>query len=197
MAIDLSFFHLNNISDTCSVWNLLSSRLLYSVACSAGCNFNLTYFVYYECLHKPRKNPTNRELELQERLRKESEKGQFAPYHLQIEDLQDVMILERRMKLSKGELSCIAFAKKTNQAFLTDDQKARKLAGEVMDRNKIQTTPHLFGWLYFTKHLGNGDKDSIIKEHSSFSRPLEPYFESMYQEALRCRIMASSPNRAN
>jgi len=194
MRIDPSYFHLNNVADTCSVWNVLSFRLLYATASSAGCTFCLTYFVYYECLHKPRNEPTREELELQDRLRKECQKGAFPSYPLDIEDLQDVSLLERRKKLSKGELSSIAFAKKTQQAFLTDDQKARKLACEVMDRNKVQTTPHLFGWLCFTNRLGDGDKDVICEEHTRFNRPLAPYLEIVYQDALRCRLMALSPN---
>ncbi|MGB6378035.1 MAG: hypothetical protein WBG24_15075 [Syntrophobacteria bacterium] len=193
MAIDPSRFELHNVADTCAVWNVLSSRILYSTASSAGCGFCLTQFVYYECLFKPRSNPTKEELELQDRLRRERAKGDFRLFSLNIDDLQDVVLLENRNRLSKGELSSIAFAIKTQQAFLTDDQKARKLATEVMDSAKVQTTPHLFGWLCFTSRLGDGDKDTICKEHIKFNRPLAQYFEIMYQEALRCRLMAHKP----
>jgi hypothetical protein len=192
MAIDPSHFELNNVTDTCAVWNVLSSLVLYSNASSAGCSFCLTQFVYYECLFKPRTNPTQEELDLQDRLRHERSKGAFQAYHLDIEDLQDIIILESRRRLSKGELSSIAFARKTRQAFLTDDQKARNLARQVIDRTMVQTTPHLFGWLCFINHLGDGDKDRIIHEHSQFNRPLSPYFEEMYHEALRCRLMSRS-----
>jgi len=193
MAVDPSQFELNNVADTCAVWNLLSSRVLYLAALSKGCSFCMTYFVYYECLFKPRKNPTEKEIELQERLRRQYSEDIFPSFHLDIEDLQDVIVLENRERLSKGELSSIAFSIKTQQAFLTDDQKARKLAGEVMDSNKVQTTPHLFGWLCFTNRLGDGDKDNIIQEHRQFNRPLAPYFEEMYMEALRCRLMVHKP----
>jgi hypothetical protein len=96
------------------------------------------------------------------------------------------------MSLSKGELSSVAFAKKTRQAFLTDDQKARLLAREVIGRSMVQTTPHLFGWLYFNRRLGEGDKDAIIAEHKSLGRPLAKHFEAMYEEAMRCRLMVRS-----
>ena len=190
MTVDPSHFELHNVTDTCAVWNVLSSLIFYTNASSAGCRFCLTYFVYYECLFKPRSNPTQEELDLQDRLRKERSKGAFQSHHLDIEDLQDIIILENSKRLSKGELSSIAFARKTRLAFLTDDQKGRKLAEQVMDRNKVQTTPHLFGWLYFTNRLGDRDKDRIIQEHSQFSRPLAVCFEEMYQEALRCRLMS-------
>ena len=191
--INPSQFELHNVTDTCSVWNVLSSLILYTNASFAGCEFCLTYFVYYECLFKPRRNPTKEELLLKDRLRNERSEGAFQTYHLDIEDLQDIIILENRKRLSKGELSSIAFARKTRQAFLTDDQKARKLASQVMDRTKVQTTPHLFGWLYFTNRLGDRDKDQVIQEHCHFRRPLASYFEEMYQEALRCRLMTHEP----
>jgi len=140
----------------------------------------------------PRKNPSKKDVELQDRFRNECRRGAFSSHHLDIEDLQDVMILENRKKLSKGELSSIAFAKKTRQAVLTDDQKARKLAEQVMDRQMVQTTPHLFGWLYFTNRLSDGDRAEIIAEHEKYNGRLAPYFEIMYREALRCRLMAQS-----
>src|SRR6266498_1749955 len=93
MAINPSRFHLLNVTDTCAVWHILSSRLLYATANSAGCSFCCTYFVYYECLHKHRKNPSKEDIELQDRFRGECRKGTFPSYHIDIEDLQDVMIL--------------------------------------------------------------------------------------------------------
>lgn len=187
MKINVSEFHQYNITDTCAVWNVLSSRLLYSTARSAGCLFSITKFVHYECLHKPRK-PSMHGPILQRRLRHEQLKGDFQPYSLTIYDLQDVGMLESRKKLSKGELSSIALARKFGQAFLTDDQKARKLA-EGMMHKMVQTTPHLLGWLFFNGRLTDGDKKTIIDEHVVLSGPLSPHFELVYQESLRCQLM--------
>lgn len=175
MAIDPSQFHLHNVTDTCAVWNVLSSRILYSRARDAGCNFCITRFVLYECLHKPRKNPVQVEIQLQLRLEHERDLGRFRDHSLDIADLQDVHIMEKRERLSKGELVSIAFAKKTQQAFLTDDQKARKLGQSVLPSKMVQTTPHLFGWLFFTDRISDGDKDQIIQEHTQFDRPLAKY----------------------
>lgn len=94
------------------------------------------------------------------------------------------------MRVGKGELSSIAFAKKAGLAFMTDDQKARKLGSGVIGGNRVQTTPHLFGWLFFNGRLSDSDKSNVIDEHERFGRPLRPYFETMYNEALRCRLMA-------
>lgn len=190
MAIDCSRFHLINVIDTCAIWNVLSSQRLIAAAKAAKCNFSVTTFVFYEALQKPRTAPTREDIELQSRLRKERAAGFFYDCSLDIGDLQQVDILEKRMRVGKGELSSLAFAKKAGLAFMTDDQRARRLGSGVIGDNRVQTTPHLFGWLLFVDRLNDSDKIDVIKEHERFGGPLRPYFETMYQEALRCRLMA-------
>jgi hypothetical protein len=192
MAIDPSHFHILNVSDTCAVWNVLSSKLLYQSALSSHCVFSCTGYVEYECLFKPRQNKREEDEKLQSRLLIERENGQFKTYHLEIDDLLEVGILEKRKNLGKGELSSIAFAKRTQQSFHTDDTRARKLASQVLGERRVQTTPHLFGWLLFTQVLSDADKEAIIQEHESFDRPLRRYFEEMYMRALKYRLMANS-----
>jgi hypothetical protein len=120
----------------------------------------------------------------------DAQKNDFKSYPLDITDLQTIEILENRKRLGKGELSSIAFALKTRQAFLTDDQKARNLAKQVLQDKMSQTTPHLVGWLFFHSHLTDSDKSIVIREHTDMERPLARYFEDMYLEACRCRLMA-------
>jgi hypothetical protein len=93
--------------------------------------------------------------------------------------LHEVEILEKRKRLGKGELSSIAFAKRTGQAFMTDDQKARRLALEVIP-GLVQTTPHLLGWLLFEGTLEDSDKTIVIAEHEELQLPLRKYFEETY-----------------
>jgi hypothetical protein len=197
MAIDVSRFHPHNIADTCAVWNILSSRRLLRVALDAGVVFVCTRVVAYECLLKPRKNVTDADVELRSRLQAAQEAQAFSVFSLDIDDLQTVELLEKRKRLGKGELSSIAFALKTRQAFLTDDQKARKLAADVLSNPGAQTTPHLFGWLYFNNHLTDSEKDSVIAEHKQLARPLATFFEQIYLEALRCRLMAAQKVTTN
>lgn len=192
MATDPSQFQKLNVADTCSLWNVLSSLRLYAVARESGCSFCCTAFVSYECLHKPRNHETTQDTELKSRFRAEQQSGRIRAYSLDVADLQEVAVLEARKRLSKGELSSIVFARKTRQAFLTDDQKARRLSESVLEQSMTQTTPHLFGWLMFTCKLSDGDKDPIVIEHEKFNRPLRPHFEEMYIEALRCRSMAGN-----
>lgn len=187
MPIDPSKFHLVNVADTCSVWNVLSSVRLYAAAKEARCEFCITSFVQYECLNKPRKTLTTAESELMRRLTQEQSRGNFASYSCSIGDLQAIKLLESRKRLGKGELSSIAFAMKIGQAFITDDMKARKLANEA-GHAYVQTTPHLFSWLIFKGRLGDSDKETVIVQNTAMNLPLAPHFETAYNMALQCRL---------
>lgn len=93
--------------------------------------------------------------------------------------------------LCKGELSAIALAQKIGQACLTDDQKARRLAESTLAAGKTQTTTHLVGWLFFERHLTDVDLNVIVVQHEAMERPLAKYFKATYEEACRCRLLAS------
>lgn len=189
MAIDPSKFNLSNVVDTCAVWHIISSNSLYHRAKGARCEFCITSFVHYECLIKPRGAKTEKDEQLMDRLRDAQKKRQFIPYALDIEDLQEVEILRKRRNLGKGELTSIAFAKKTNIAFVTDDQKARRLAASILEPKNVQTTPHLLSWLAFNGHVMDSDKDEIIEQHAFFGQKLAPYFTAAFLEAMRCRSL--------
>lgn len=187
MAIDPSKFHPVNVADTCSVWNVLSSKMLFNAAQEARCAFCITSFVRYECLVKPRKSTTLAEQELMDRLRAAQRRGAFQHHSCGIEDLQSISVLESRKCLGKGELSSIAFAMKIRQAVITDDRKALKLAVEA-GHALTQTTPHLFAWLIFTGRLGDSDRSTVIAQHQAMDRPLGTHFGRAYEMALQCRL---------
>lgn len=189
--LDPSKFHRLNVVDTCAIWNIISTQLLRTTAYSVGCSFCCTDFVYYECLYKPRTRIKPKDVALQDLLKQEMMYGRFKNYHLDIEDLQEIDVLQRRKNLGKGELASIAFAKKTCQAFLTDDQGARNLAEEVLNLNMVQTTAHLLGWLFFESFLSDGDLNQIIDEHKRYNGKLETYFIVMYRRALDFRSKQS------
>ena len=199
MRIDVSKFHHMNIVDTCAVWHVLSSQRLYRSARAQKIEFFVTEYVLYECLLKPRSKPKSRreekklhaDQELCGRLTKERNSGGFKTYHLDVDDLQNVTLLKERQRLGLGELASIALALKIRQAFMTDDQKARKLAESEMRTDLVQTTPHLFGWLIYEGLLSDSDKDVVIHEHNEMTGELEPYLLEIYHEALRCRLMMS------
>ncbi|WP_079914659.1 hypothetical protein [Paenibacillus sp. 32352] len=188
MSNQIKNFYLHNVIDTCSIWNILSSTVFYSAVLQAKCTLICTRFVLYECLQKPRRSSTTEEEILKDRLISERNKGRLRDYHLSISDLQEVEILQSSKNLSKGELSSIAFAKRMGQAFLTDDQGARKLAAMFMENDKVQTTPQLFGWLFYEGHLIDSDKDIIIKEHTELNRPLSKYLNKMYEQSMQMKL---------
>lgn len=190
MAVDITRFDTRNVSDTCSIWNVLSSGLLFTAARQAGCQFVCTDFVRYECLHKPRSSPTPQDEEMKKRLRREIERGQFANERIELSDLDQVGLLEQRRRLSKGELSSIVLAAKSSRAFLTDDQGARRLASQVLSPASVQTTPQLFGWLVFRSFLSDSDLETVVSQHEAMKRPLRNFFEECCSEGLRGRAYA-------
>ena len=195
MAIDPSKSHKINVADTCSVWNILSSRRLYAATQEASCEFCMTGFVLYECLVKPRTSPAVADLELRERLKQEQSRGKFASHSCSIDDLQAIANLENRKKLGKGELSSIAFASRTRQAFITDDRKARALS-EYVAQAITQTTPHMHSWLIFTNVLTDADHDVVLSQHIEMGGSLSTHLVTAYSMALQCRLNLHAANRA-
>jgi hypothetical protein len=190
MSIDLATFHKVNVVDSCSAWNMLSSQLLWARALQAACYFSCTQFVIYECLYKQRTRPSPVDEEIQQRMRREIKSNRIAFGHLDLEDLQDVEILATRRNLSKGELSAIAFARRTNQAVLTDDQKARRLAETALPSNRVQTVPHLAGWLLYQGYLSESEYDVLVQEHEALGRPLKPHLQKARLLCLEARLAA-------
>jgi len=193
MAINPAEFYEHNIIDTCSIMNILSSDTLYRATKLTKACFYCTEFVVYECLYKPRKESVENDLELQKRLVSARNIGDFKSFQLDYEDLQVVDALGLRKKLGLGELSSLALAIKTRQAFLTDDQPARKFALTIPEVVAVQTVPHLISWLFFTRVLSDGEKDEILKEHEEMGGILSKYIVIAYNEALRCLLMVGRP----
>ena len=192
MNIDIRTCNKVNIIDSCSLWNLLSSLIVYSVVLDNKFSFSVTKFVEYECLYKPRTTPNKKDKELQSKLSAEINNGKITCHNLTIEDLQDDVVLKHRTCIGIGELSSIAFAKKVSVSFLTDDQKARKLGIEILGKSSVQTTPLVVGWLFYNNLLSNGDIDEIIRSHNEHNRPLEKYFREVHTESLRLKYLLST-----
>jgi hypothetical protein len=179
------------------VWNLLASRRFTAAAFSGACDFCCTGYVRYECLEKPRKESSAEDEKLKTVLRAERERGRFRDYALDLEDLQDLAALQARKSLGIGELSTIVFAKKIRQAAMTDDQNARKLAGSELGHERIQTTPHLLGWLVYRSLVGDSDVDPIISEHELL-RPkagMRKWYRQAFEMAMSARAMDAIANR--
>jgi predicted nucleic acid-binding protein len=185
MPIDVTNFHLINVTDTCAVWNVLSSLTLYRMAKQAKVSFCVTSFVYYECLLKKRSTKKPQDHNLQSRLRMCATQGDFTVQEVQLQDLLIPALMQQAGRIGKGEVSAIAFAYRTRQAVLTDDQKARRLASGPALAVVTQTTPQLLGWLIYSRHLLDGDYRTILGEHKEMEGPLEPHFKRAYLMAFR------------
>lgn len=191
MTIDITKCIKVNIADSCAVNNLLSSLLLFSRLDSNSFFFSITKYVEYECLYKERSVWTSTDAEIQKRLIRHQKNKRFTSHGISIADLQDASIVRYSQQLGIGEMSSIAFSKKINQAFLTDDQKARRIAKDILGEGMVQTTPLIVGWLFYEAIFSDGDLNTLITEHVSFNRPLEKYFRIVYQEACRIRSMVN------
>jgi hypothetical protein len=192
MAFDPTEFCRMVVADTCSVWNILSAKKLYGASRGAHVTFCVTPMVLYECLQKPRKVLTPEMTTLIDRLLAARAQGSFP---IQACDLEDLLALSQGapVGLSSGELSCIATAMKMRTlAFMTDEKKARHHAKERLNL-RVETTPRLYGWLHFHRHLDDGDHLEIIREHEVHERrPLTKFFQEAYESALQYRLMARS-----
>ena len=196
MTGNVAQFEKLNVADTCSLWNILASRLLSVTAEAVGVKLCSTTFVRYECLHKPGPPRPERQ-ELQRRLRGRIANGSIQWHPIDIEDLQELEILRNRKRVSVGELSVIIFARKTRQAVLTDDIGAQKLARQELGAALVQSTPHLFAWLYFNSQMNDADKDQIVTDLQSLGRSLHPHLNVYHTEAQRCRALANQPNQSS
>lgn len=189
MALDPTKFSMMAISDTCSVWHMLSSRKLYQAAVGAKVHFCITTMVLYECLYKPRTSLTPEKAELINRLEKARANGGFPVQECDLDDLAAIVRVAPK-GLGSGEISCIAMAYRIRSlAFMTDEKKARKFATDKLGLN-VETTAKLYAWLHYHGHLSDGDHGDVIREHESYeSRPLTTFFHDAFEEAMRCRLM--------
>jgi hypothetical protein len=66
----------------------------------------------------------------------------------------------------------------------------------VLGASLVQSTPHLFAWLYFNSHMSDSDKEQIVADLKSLGRSLQPHLHEYHTEAQRCRAIASQSNRS-
>lgn len=198
ISLNMSFNPLNFgtycVADTCAVWNLLSSKTLWLTSIGAKFFVCIPQYVMYECRSKRRtdKPAAKREAEreLSARLDDALRQDRIPIYPIELDDLLEIEVLEKRKKLGKGELAAMVLAKKTRQAFLTDDQEAREIAGATYIDMQVQTTPHLLGFLVFHSHLTVAQVDAVVIEHEELGGNLKPYFREVHFLALGYRDMS-------
>lgn len=193
MSFDPTRFSPASVVDTCAVWNMLSSQRLNSAAIRANLHFCITPVVLYECLSKQRQSPSVEKTELMDRLRHERSVGRFPVHECSLDDLLAVSA-KAPGRLGAGELSCMATAYGIRSiAFMTDERLAFRHAEGVLGLS-VETTPRLYGYLHYKKHLVDSDHRLVIAEHEKFEkRPLTRFLQEAYEEALRCTLMIAGP----
>ena len=174
-----------SVIDTCAILNLFSSDKCYNAVSSENFMFCYTSFVEYETLYKKVKVITNQIINQRKKLLQETKKNKFRREHLSIDDLQEIEILQARKNLGKGELSSIAYARKTNQPFTTDDIRAKKMGEQILGKDKVITSTRILGWLYFNRILLDTDHKDIITEHIKNGRTMAKIYDEIYDEAMR------------
>lgn len=189
MAFDPRECHVVLVADTCSVWNLLSSHRLFRSARGAGRHFLITPVVLYECQQIAKGVVNAERTELLARFKDARSEGVFVEQGCDIEDLLAVS-RSAPLGLSSGELSCMAAAYKVRSiAFMTDDKQARRFAEQGLQL-VVVTTPKLYAWLHYHRHLLDSDHDDVVREHELYERrPLTKFFNKAYEVALQYRLM--------
>jgi len=69
------------------------------------------------------------------------------------------------------------------------DIRHRKLAIDA-GHPLVQTTPHLFSWLIFTRWLGDSDVPLVVDQHQALDGDLAPHLNRAYDLALQCLLNA-------
>ncbi|MGA9463932.1 MAG: hypothetical protein WBV28_14165 [Terracidiphilus sp.] len=121
--------------------------------------------------------------------------GEIRFWDIELEDLQEIAALEGRKAVSKGELSCIVFAKRTAQCVLSDDSQAKKLAKIVLAEGTVQDTPHLCAWLCINDTIHESDEQTIRAELAALNRALELHLRNAFLKALEYKLMMQLQNQ--
>lgn len=180
------------LADSCSVQNVLSSATLYAACGRSQFHFAVTRYCLYECLDKPRKTTTAGDAAIRQRLREARTRGAFGEHDLSVEDLQEAAVLQLRKRVGAGELSTIALARRFGIGVQTDDDRAEKLAVEVLGDTRVQTTPRVLAWMFFHGQLADHELMVIVDEHRNVGRNLGDRFKEAHQEACRVKLLARS-----
>ena len=175
---------------------MLSSIRMNQAVIQAKIHFCTTSVVLYECLGKPRSTATEGGELLKSRLRKELTAGRFSLQECSLDDLIAVTS-KAPARLGSGELSCIATAYRIRSiAVMTDDKRARDSAQQKFGL-RVETTPRLYGYLHYHRHLSDADHPDVINEHERFeNRPLTKFLDATYREAMRCKQMAMTSSNS-
>ena len=74
---------------------------------------------------------------------------------------------------------------------MTDDRQARRFAEQLLQLIVV-TTPKLYAWLHYNRHLLDSDHYDVVREHERYERrPLSRFLHEAYEVALQYRLRDS------
>ena len=173
-------------TDACSIQNICASKTFLRKSISAGFEYSIPEYTFYEAVSKPLKR-CNPLIEQQRTVVKEQvEAGRVRLAKLTLDDLQEMSVLrEEKPSLGNGELACIVYSKNKLLAVLTDDKTARNYTKRLFGEKKAYETAEIVANMVFTHSITDDECMNIISEEvESRSNMDKPYFEA-YQQALR------------
>lgn len=172
--------------DACSIQNVCASKTFLNKSVSAGFEYNVPEYAFYEAVYKPLKQ--HNELIRRKRafILEQVELGKIHLAKLTLDDLQEMLTLrDNKPNLGNGELACIIYTKNKPLAVLTDDKAARNYSKKILGENKAYETAEIVASMVYNHIITDGEcMDIINEERLSNSNMDKPYLEA-YNQALR------------
>ena len=172
--------------DACSIQNVCASKPFLNKSVSAGFEYNVPEYAFYEAVYKPLKQPNELIRRKRAFILEQVELGKIHLAKLTLDDLQEMLTLrDNKPNLGNGELACIIYTKNKPLAVLTDDKAARNYSKKILGENKAYETAEIVASMVYNHIITDGEcMDIINEERLSNSNMDKPYLEA-YNQALR------------
>lgn len=172
--------------DACSIQNVCASKTFLNKSVSAGFEYNVPEYAFYEAVYKPLKQPNELIRRKRAFILEQVELGKIHLAKLTLDDLQEMLTLrDNKPNLGNGELACIIYTKNKPLAVLTDDKAARNYSKKILGENKAYETAEIVASMVYNHIITDGEcMDIINEERLSNSNMDKPYLEA-YNQALR------------
>lgn len=172
--------------DACSIQNVCASKTFLNKSVSAGFEYNVPEYAFYEAVYKPLKQPNELIRRKRAFILEQVELGKIHLAKLTLDDLQEMLTLrDNKPNLGNGELACIIYTKNKPLAVLTDDKAARNYSKKILGENKAYETAEIVANMVYNHIITDGEcMDIINEERLSNSNMDKPYLEA-YNQALR------------
>ena len=151
--------------DACSIQNVCASKTFLNKSVSAGFEYNVPEYAFYEAVYKPLKQPNELIRRKRAFILEQVELGKIHLAKLTLDDLQEMLTLrDNKPNLGNGELACIIYTKNKPLAVLTDDKAARNYSKKILGENKAYETAEIVANMVYNHIITDGECMDIINE---------------------------------